>query len=77
MSTIRLTHENLHALATAGCGFNRAQLAILGVEWPPIKGWLSGLIGCEIPAEAYDRAMALRGLKRKHRSESGPQATLF
>lgn len=77
MNTMKLTHENLHALATAGCGFNRAQLAVLGVECPPIKGWLSGLIGSEISVEAYDRAMALRGLKRKHRNAAHSQATLF
>lgn len=56
---MKLTRENLHALATGGCGFNNAQAKLLGVKMK--KGWLSGLIGQEIPDDVYRAAMALKG----------------
>jgi hypothetical protein len=63
--TIVLTHENLHALGTRnGVGWNRKQLALLGVKWPPHKGWLSNLIGTEINAGVYQALMMLRNDKQ-------------
>lgn len=34
-------------------GYNRKQLAAIGVEWPPQKGWLKDLIGKEIESSSY------------------------
>lgn len=54
-----VTREWLHAHGTAGRGWTRAQLAVLGVTWPPRKGWLSGLRGRVVPLEAaraFERA---------------------
>ena len=48
MNNIKLTHDNLHALGTNGKGFNKNQLHILGISWPPKGGWLKQLIGTEI-----------------------------
>ena len=59
--TIILTHDNLHALGSKnGVGWNRKQLACLGINWPPPNGWLKGLIGTEIQADKYQMAMLLR-----------------
>jgi hypothetical protein len=40
MKTFRVTAEWLHAHTGKAGGFNRKQLAVLGVPWPPKKGWL-------------------------------------
>jgi membrane protease subunit (stomatin/prohibitin family) len=59
--TIILTSENLHALGSNnGVGWNRKQLAVLGINWPAKKGWLTGLIGKEISLEKYQTLMMLR-----------------
>ncbi len=34
-------------------GYNKKQLEILGVEWPPQKGWKSALIGTMISQKQY------------------------
>lgn len=57
---IVLTRENLHALGTNGAGFNNAQLEILGVLIPPRKGWLSRLIGRELPEATYYKVLSLK-----------------
>jgi hypothetical protein len=43
-----VTAEWIHFNATAGSGWTRASLAHLGIEWPPLKGWLAGLVGTRI-----------------------------
>jgi hypothetical protein len=52
---ITLTHENLHGCATRWHGFTRAQCQIMGVHWPPPRGWLRDLIGKRIPVEQFER----------------------
>jgi hypothetical protein len=51
---MKLTWDNIHAAGTRGCGFTRAQLAVVGIRWPPPKGWLRKLIGKEITSEQYE-----------------------
>lgn len=55
MKTIRLNRQNIHMLSGSpgGNGFTRKQVELLGFTWPPQKGWLSSLIGKEIPVELY------------------------
>lgn len=59
MSNIVLTRDNLHALSNSPKkhGFNRRQLELFGISWPPRKGWLSGLIGRTISAEKYSEIL--------------------
>ena len=45
---MRITREWLHRHATKGRGWNRKQLQVLGVPWPPTKGWLSRAVGREL-----------------------------
>jgi hypothetical protein len=42
-----------------GVGWNREQLAALGIAWPPMKGWLSRLIGRRVPRKMWERFMSL------------------
>jgi hypothetical protein len=43
-----------------GHSWNAEQIAILGIKWPPRKGWIVDLIGKEIPDESYERFLAAR-----------------
>ena len=64
MNNIKLTDKNLHALGTNGKGFNKKQLHILGISWPPKGGWLKQLIGTEITNEQYQTLLSLRNAKQ-------------
>lgn len=63
---ITLTSDLIHHGATAHDGFKKAQLAVLGVAWPPKKGWLSGLIGTKVSMVTYNRFIALGNPGPKH-----------
>ena len=65
MNTIKLTRENLHELSASPgkAGFTRRQIEALGFTWPPTKGWLTSLIGKEIPLEDYERVRQLHHKK--------------
>jgi len=41
----RLTRQELEAGKTAAGGYNRRQLALWGIPWPPPKGWQKQLLG--------------------------------
>lgn len=73
--TVRLTRELLHAGIASLAGFNEAQSALLGIDWPPEQGCLSDQIGREIPVQAYERYLALkdaghRRVRRKKKSKT-------
>lgn len=46
--------------ATGEAGWNKRQLAILGVSWPTKKGWLSELIDHEIDDDVAERFIAAK-----------------
>jgi hypothetical protein len=65
MNNIKLTHESLHAIGTSnGVDWNRKQLEILGVSFPPKKGWLKKLIGTEITDVQYQNLIMMRNVKQ-------------
>jgi len=67
---IVLTRENIHAGKSERGGWTRAQLALLGVAWPPMKGWLSALIGTELAKADYLAFLTSRNrreLKQRHK----------
>ena len=70
LNMILLTHENLHAIAPTGIGFNARQLKHLGVTTHPKKGWTKRLIGREIPDDLYAELLALKGSKSKSAKNS-------
>lgn len=66
---MNLTREILHSAGTSNCGFNREQLYLLGVDWPPVKGWLSGLVGREVSDETWQMVLQLKSIRnRKQRA---------
>lgn len=58
-----ITREWIGQHATGEAGWTRKQLAVLGVSWPPMKGWRSRLIGTRVSpevAQAFERLGAER-----------------
>lgn len=48
---VKRTEAELEALKSRNGGYNRATLKMLGVPWPPPKGWRKALLnGDELPA---------------------------
>lgn len=60
-----LTRRVIHSAGSQGMGFNRVQLQLLGVSWPPQRGWLVRLVGTEVDDETWETVVRLRGVRRK------------
>ena len=60
-----LTHSLIETgTKTKTCdGINKAQCILLGIEWPPRKGWKQSLVGTEISESRYEKFFAVRGKK--------------
>lgn len=57
---VRLTDEVMHTFMTPGGNINRAQMEILGVTFPPTKGWMKRVRNMSVAADTLDRLMAAR-----------------
>lgn len=56
---ITLTSKMLHDASTKGYhGFNAKQLKVIGLKWPPKKGWLKSLVGTQMLASQYRKFVA-------------------
>lgn len=52
MKTEILTKKFLNLNSTPKGGYNKTQLAIIGVAWPPEKDWQTTVVGNQFPAGA-------------------------
>lgn len=52
---ITLTKELIKNGASLKGGYTKAQLNILGIDWPPPNGWLKSLIGKSISDADYNK----------------------
>ena len=43
-------------------GWNKAQFALIGITWPPLRGWKAALIrdGFKVPTSTHTEFQALR-----------------
>ncbi len=60
-----VTLTNQIIFSGASCpsgGWTRSQLKILGVSWPPPKGWKSRLLGSQVPEAKVKEFIRLRGV---------------
>ncbi len=57
---MRLTREFMLSARSPAGGWNHKQLKVLGIKWPPRKGWLHRLEGKEITLEQAQKLLALR-----------------
>lgn len=58
---VEVTNALLIAGMSGNGGWKAAQLSIPGVEWPPLRGWKSKVIGKQITQDEAGRFLALRG----------------
>ena len=58
---ITVNTEVLALAKTRNGGYTKAQLAAVGVSWPPPKRWKIEVIGQRISREAFDVLMANAG----------------
>lgn len=56
-------------------GWNKRQLELLNISWPPVSGWIQALIGQEISEDKALLFIELKG-KKKEKTKS-TQKTLF
>lgn len=67
-----ITHEFIERGMSELGGWNREQLKLLKVPWPPRKGWKRRIQGTEISEAEAEIFLKLRGYtkaKRKHLNE--------
>lgn len=60
MQTEEFTREVLEKGRSTRGGWSKAQLALLGIEWPPRKGWPQQVQGRHFPREVLQQFEALR-----------------
>jgi len=60
-----LTKEMLKAGQSRHGGWSRAQVALLGVKWPLLRGWQRELIGMFVSDETVDEFVAMKDLHLK------------
>ena len=56
---MKITVEFLAAGARSVGAYTKQQLALLGIDWPPAKGWKANVIGLEISDEAGEEFIRL------------------
>jgi len=59
-----ITEEFIISGQSRAGGWNRAQLELIGVPWPPRPGWKWRAIGTVIPDSDADLFLELKGKKR-------------
>lgn len=74
---VTISPSMLASAKTEAGGYTRAQLEVLGVTWPPTKGWPSALIGKEVEQEIWDRFLNARLELSKVRKQQFQQGDLF
>lgn len=52
----------------SGIGINKDQCHLIGLPYPPEKGWKSRLVGTKVKKTVFKRYLALNGLSRKSRA---------
>jgi hypothetical protein len=55
----KITEELICSAKTTKGAWNKAQFALIGIAWPPPKGWKSSIIGKEISEEHAANFIAL------------------
>jgi predicted RNase H-like HicB family nuclease len=60
---MKITRELIDSGASSAGGWNKPQLALLGVPWPPERGWPQRIIGTQISEESAAEFVKLKGSK--------------
>lgn len=57
---LSLDDQHLEAARTGSGGWSKAQLALIGVDWPPAKGWMGRVKGTRLPGSVVAAFIRLR-----------------
>jgi len=68
---VTISDELIESGKSAAGGYSRAQLALLGVAWPPVSGWKRQVFGAQITKEAAADFVAGRGGKVASQGKMG------
>jgi hypothetical protein len=69
---VELTAELIHAGRSDAGGWNRRQLAAIGIAWKDLtRGWISRHTGRVVTREQYDEFLELRGVTKAKAMEDG------
>lgn len=63
-----ITEELITAGTSERGGFSKRQLALLGVDWPPVSGWKKAIIGRSISEEDAEEFLQLAHCKVERKS---------
>jgi len=74
---MKLTTELIHSISNKRGGWSRSQLKALGIEWPPLSGWLRALDGTEISDEQWKIAKELQDAHLKKKRNPTKEPDLF
>lgn len=69
---MKITATLLDAGKSIRGGWNRKQMDILGVSWPPREGWQRSVIGKDISGDDAERYLALRGTVKRDSNRRSP-----
>ena len=58
-----ITHQLIESGMSDMGGWSRNQLALIGVPWPPKRGWKSRIVGNDISDSSAARFVAMRKTK--------------
>lgn len=72
---MKITATLLDAGKSIRGGWNRKQMDILGVSWPPREGWQKSVIGKDISGDDAERYLALRGTVKRDSNRRSPVRT--
>ncbi len=73
---MQLTREYIMKHRTARGAWTRAQIEALGLEWPPLQGWIDSVVGQNI-TEAQARQFENNNMPRKFKPPNPDQLPLF
>lgn len=66
-----LTAEIFNLAVSSNGGFSRAQLALLGITFPPPKGWKQQVVGTRAPRKVIEEFVSLKDkhLQKRHKND--------
>lgn len=66
-----ITEQVLKDAESINGAWSRKQLEIIGVKWPPPKGWKKKILGTEIEYSKIKKLLSLKNkhIERKYKSE--------
>lgn len=66
--SMKLTYQKIMDLRSLNGGWNSEVLGLMGIAWPPQRGWLKRLVNSDIEESAYSTALEIKDSHLKPRT---------